>query len=122
MEDKLVNLGNNRWAFRPEFGGARRFGRWNIDGSLGVWFFDDNDAFLGDKERSQDPIPTLQGTLSYTFAPRLWLAASGTWYTGGSTSVEGVSDRNRQDNSRAGLTLAIPVGQQNSSGSRGAPA
>ena len=114
FEDKLVNLGTNRWAFRPEFGGSRRFGRWNFDGSLGVWLFGDNDEFLGDKQRSQDPLTTLQGHLSYTFAPRLWLGASGTWYTGGTTSVDGVSDRNRQGNSRAGLTLAIPVGKQNS--------
>ena len=112
--DKLVNLSSNRWAVRPEFGGSRRFGRWNLDGSLGVWLYDDNDEFLGSKVRSQDPLTTLQGHLSYTFAPRLWLGASGTWYTGGTTSVNGVSDRNRQGNSRAGLTLAIPVGQQNS--------
>jgi hypothetical protein len=39
---------------------------------------------------------------------------SGTWYAGGTTSVDDVSDRNRQENSRAGLTLAIPVGQKNS--------
>lgn len=114
FEDKLVNVGNNRWAFRPEFGGSRRFGRWNVDGSLGVWLFDDNASFLGSKERSQEPLTTLQGHVSYTFAPRLWLGASGTWYTGGTTSVDDVSDHNRQENSRAGLTLAIPVGQQNS--------
>ena len=114
FEDKLVNLGTNRWAFRPEFGGSRRFGRWNFDGSLGVWLFGDNDEFLGNKQRSQDALTTLQGHVSYTFAPRLWLGASGTWYTGGTTSVDGVSDQNRQGNSRAGLTLAIPVGQQNS--------
>ena len=114
FDDKLVNLGTNRWALRPEFGGSRRFGRWNLDGSLGVWLYGDNDEFLGDKERSQEPVTTLQGHLSYTFAPRLWLGASGIWYTGGTTSVDGVSDRNRQGNSRAGLTLAIPVGQQNS--------
>ncbi len=112
--DKLVNLSSNRWAVRPEFGGSRRFGRWNLDGSLGVWLYDDNDEFLGDRQRSQDPLTTLQGHLSYTFAPRLWLGASGTWYTGGTTSVDGVSDHNRQGNSRVGLTLAIPVGQQNS--------
>lgn len=28
--------------------------------------------------------------------------------------MDGVNDRNRQDNSRAGLTLAIPIGQRNS--------
>jgi Putative MetA-pathway of phenol degradation len=114
FEDKLVNIGTNRWAVRPEFGGSRRFGRWNFDGSLGVWLFGDNDAYLGRKERSQDPLTTLQGHVSYTFAPRLWLGLSGTWYTGGTTFVDGVSDRNRQANSRAGLTLAIPVGKRNS--------
>jgi hypothetical protein len=114
FDDKLVNLGTNRWAFRPEFGGSRRFGRWNVDGSLGVWLFDDNDAYLGSKERSQDPLTTLQGHVSYTFAPRLWLGLSGTWYAGGTTSLDGVSDSNRQENSRAGLTLAVPVGQRNS--------
>jgi len=114
IDDKLVNLGTNRWAFRPEVGGSRRFGNWNVDGSLGVWLFGDNDSFLGSHERSQDPLTTLQGHVSYTFAPRLWLGASGTWYTGGTTSVDGVNDRNRQDNSRAGLTLAIPIGQRNS--------
>ena len=114
FDDKLINLGANRWAFKPEFGGSRRFGRWNVDGSLGVWLYGDNDEFFGNKERSQEPITTLQGHLSYTFAPRLWLGASGTWYTGGTTSVDGVSDHNRQGNSRAGLTLAMPVGQQNS--------
>ena len=31
--DKLVNLGTNRWAFRPTFGCSLRFGRWNDDGS-----------------------------------------------------------------------------------------
>jgi hypothetical protein len=114
FDDKLVNLGTNRWAFRPEVGGSRRFGRWNVDGSLGVWLFEDNDEFLGSQERSQDPLTTLQGHVSYTFAPRLWLGLSGTWYAGGTTSVDGISDRNRQENSRAGLTLAIPVGQKNS--------
>jgi hypothetical protein len=114
FEDKLVNLGTNRWAIRPEFGGSRRFGRWNLDGSLGVWLFGDNDEFFGDRQRTQDPLTTLQGHLSYTFAPRLWLGLSGTWYTGGTTSVDGLSDHNRQGNSRAGLTLAIPVGQQHS--------
>jgi hypothetical protein len=95
-------------------GGSRRFGRWNVDGSLGVWLFDDNDAFPGTRERHQDPLTTLQGHVSYTFAPRLWLGLSGTSYAGATTSVDGVLDRNRQENSRAGHTLAIPVGQKNS--------
>jgi hypothetical protein len=112
--EKLINIGTNRWAFKPEIGGSRRFGRWNVDGALGVWLLADNDQYLGNRERSQEPIGTVQAHVSYTFAPRLWLGASGTWYAGGTTSVDGIPDRNRQSNSRAGVTLALPVGSRNS--------
>lgn len=110
--DRLINIGTNRWAFKPEVGGWRRFGRWSVDGSVGVWLFQDNDEYLGDHVRSQEPIGTIQGHLSYTFAPRLWLGAGATWYAGGETAFDGVSDRNRQSNSRAGVALAVPFGQR----------
>lgn len=112
FDEKLINIGSNRWAFRPEVGGSRRFGRWNVDGAVGVWLFADNDEYLGRHERSQEPLGTAQAHVSYTFAPRLWLDAGATWYTGGTTSVDDVSDRNRQSNSRAGLTLALPISQR----------
>ena len=39
MEEKLVNLGANRWAFKPEVGVSYPAGRWTLDGYAGVWFF-----------------------------------------------------------------------------------
>jgi len=113
-DDKLINIGTNRWAVKSELGGSHRFGRWNVDGSAGVWLFADNDDYFGGRERSQDPLGSVQVNVSYTFAPRLWLGAGATWYAGGTTSVEGVSDRNRQSNSRVGLTLALPVASRHS--------
>lgn len=113
-DDKLINIGSNRWAIKPEIGGSRRFGPWYVEGALGVWLYQDNDDFFGGRKRSQEPIGSLQGHVSYTFRPRLWLAASGTWYTGGETEVDGVSERNRQENSRMGLTLALPVSARHS--------
>ena len=114
FEDRLVNIGTNRWALKPEIGGFRRVGRWGFDGSLGVWFFEDNDAFFGGHVREQDPLFSAQGHVSYTFSPRLWLGAGATWYAGGRTVVDGKSDRNTQDNSRAGVTLAVPLGRSQS--------
>jgi len=114
LDGKLVNIGTNRWAFMPEIGGTRQFGRWMVEGSAGVWFFMDNDDFLGGLRREQDPLLTTQAHLSYTFRPRLWLSVSGTWYGGGETTVEGVAERNRQSNSRAGATLSLPVGRAQS--------
>jgi hypothetical protein len=114
FEDRLVNIGTNRWAVKPELGGYRQFGRWTVDGSAAVWFFEDNDEFFGGQHRSQDPITVLQGYVSYTFAPRLWLGLGLTWYAGGETTVDGVNKRDQLENTRSGLTLAVPVGSRHS--------
>ncbi len=45
---QLVNLGFHRWAFRPEVGVSRPFGRWTIEGYTGVWLFTTNDAYFPD--------------------------------------------------------------------------
>ena len=37
--DKLINLGTNRWAFKPEIGLTIPHGRWMFDAFAGVWLF-----------------------------------------------------------------------------------
>jgi hypothetical protein len=56
----------------------------------------------------------LQGHVSYTFKPRLWLAVDGTWYSGGAAQVEGGAPVGEVSNSRLGATLSIPAGRQQS--------
>ena len=114
LDGKLINIGTNRWAFKPEIGGVRQWGRWMLEGSGGVWLFMDNDNFYGGKRREQDPLATAQAHLSYTFRPRLWASISGTWYAGGETTVDGLPERNRQDNTRVGATLSLPIGRAQS--------
>ena len=115
FDDKLINLGNHRWAFKPEVGLAVPRGRWDIDAYFGVWLFTANhDYFPGGLTRTQDPVATLQGHVSYTFKPRLWLALDGTWYSGGGILVEGSEPVGGLNNSRLGATLSIPAGRQQS--------
>jgi hypothetical protein len=112
---KLINLGTNRWAFKPEIGIAVPKGRWDFDAYLGTWLFTGNDNFYpGDLSRSQDPVVALQGHVSYTFKPRLWAAFDATWYHGGSSTVEGGAPSGGMNNSRMGATLSIPAGRQQS--------
>lgn len=112
---KLINLGTNRWAFKPEVGVAVPKGRWDVDAYGGVWLFTPNsDFYPGGLERKQDPVVALQGHVSYTFKPRLWLAVDGTWYSGGSTQVEGGEPVGAVSNSRLGATLSLPIGQRQS--------
>ena len=109
---KLINIGSNRWSFKPEMGVSKTMGRWYLELYGGVWIFGDNANFFGGAVREQDPIGTFQAHVSYTFKPRLWLAANSTFYTGGRTTVNGTAKADFQSNSRLGLTLALPVGRR----------
>lgn len=112
---KLINLGNHRWAFKPEAGVAVPRGPWEIDAYAGVWLFTANqDFFPGGLERTQDPLFTLQGHVSYTVRPRLWLAANATWYAGGRSQVAAGAPSATVNNSRLGVTASVPLGQRQS--------
>lgn len=111
---KLVNIGSNRWSFKPELGVSVPVGRWFLEGYAGVWFFTDNDEFFGGVRREQDPLATLQLHASYTFRPRLWFAFDSTWYAGGRSTIAGVENDDRLENTRIGATLSLPIGQRQS--------
>lgn len=128
---KLINIGTNRWAFRPEVGVSRRQGNWLIDVYGGVWFFTTNPEFFsrnsffpGTREQTQAPIGVVSGHLGYDFKPRLWVSLDGNFWYGGRTSLNGVENPDTlQRNSRFGATAALPITQHQSlkfSYSRGA--
>lgn len=107
---RLINIGSNRWSFKPELGLSMPAGDWFLEASAGVWLFTDNTEFMGSSRRSQEPLQTYQVHAGYTFRPGLWLAADATYYTGGQTSVNGADKPDLQENSRYGATLSIPLG------------
>jgi hypothetical protein len=107
---KLINIGSNRWVFKPELGIAHPIGRWYLEGYAGVWLFTDNGNYYGGQRREQDPLATFQAHVSYTVRPGLWMAFDATHYSGGRTTLEGVQRDDRQANTRVGLTLSVPMG------------
>ena len=112
---KLINLGNHRWAFKPEVGIAVPKGPWDVDVYLGVWLFTTNsDYYPGERVRTQDALVALQGHVSYTFKPRLWLAVNATWYDGGAARVDAGDPIGAVKNSRVGATLSIPASRRQS--------
>ncbi|RPH56902.1 MAG: transporter, partial [Acidobacteria bacterium] len=107
---KLINLGANRWSVKPEVGASFPRGRWTLEGYAGIWFFTDNEEFYtGASHRQQDRVISLQGHLSYTVRPQLWIAFDGTWYSGGTTTVDHVRKADVQRNSRLGATVSFPL-------------
>ncbi|HSO23705.1 MAG TPA: transporter, partial [Chondromyces sp.] len=106
---KVINIGTNRWGFKPEIGVVQVVGKWAFDAYVGGWYFTDNTDFLGGKTRTQDSIFSSQFHVRYFFKRTLWGAADANFWRGGQTAVDGVSNDDLQRNSRVGLTFAWQV-------------
>jgi hypothetical protein len=108
VPSRLVNIGTNRWAFKPEIGISQPVGNWFFEATAGTWFFTTNNDFFRGNRRTQDPLMTFQLHGGYAFGPGLWIAADIGYAAGGGTSLNGVSDQDRQSNMRYGLTFSVP--------------
>jgi hypothetical protein len=123
--DKLLNVGTNRWAFKPEIGVSQPIRqRWLLDMYAALWLFGANDSYFpGTTVVTQAPMGAFQVHLSYNFRPQLWTAFDATYYVGGRATRQGVPDLYMQSNSRVGGTIVLPVGRRHSvklAASRGA--
>ena len=103
---KLINLGTNRWSFKPEIGFSQGHGKWIVEAMAGVWLFTDNTDFFGGNTRHQDPIVATQFHLTYKFQRTMWLAADANYFTGGRTTIGGRRNFDLQRNSRVGATFS----------------
>jgi hypothetical protein len=107
---RLVNLGTNRYSFKPDLGASKTFGPLQVELTGGVQFFTVNNDFYNGKTRSQAPIGSVQGHVNYNFKKGIWAALDGTYYWGGHTTVDGVEGQDLQKNTRLGLTVSLPLG------------
>ena len=113
-ETRLVNLGSNRWFFKPELGISKALGPLTLEGKFAATFFTDNRDFFNGKTRAQAPIYATQANFIYSFENGVWASLDATYFTGGRTSIDGVRGNDLQKNWRIGGTLALPVNARNS--------
>lgn len=107
-EDRLINIGNNRWATRLKLGYIQPLhNSWILEASAGTWFYGENDQFLGGT-RKQDSVSAVNMSLIHRIRPGFWVSLDGTHYIDGQTEVDGVPNLDYQRNSRVGVTLAYP--------------
>jgi hypothetical protein len=106
--DKMINVGANRWAFKTELGYMIPLeNKWLLEIEAGVWFFTDNDEFLG-VTREQEPVFAVELHLVRRFKPGFWAALDLNFFTGGRSTVGGKLSADLQRNSRIGGTLVYP--------------
>jgi len=106
---KAVNLGSNRWSFKPELGLSKALGRWTLEGTAAATLFTDNKDFFNGNKRSQEALYSLEGHLIHSFSGGIWASLDATYFAGGRSTLNGTLGSDLQQNWRFGATLAFPV-------------
>lgn len=109
FEDKLINLGENRYSFRPQIGIVHAWDKWSVEFTGSTWFYTANDEFWNGNLLQVDPLITLQSHLIYTFSPGLWLGLGAGHDFGAQSTVNGLEKDDRKSNLSCGVTMGIPI-------------
>jgi hypothetical protein len=109
----LINLGQNRWVFRPQVGFVHTRGRWSYEVTGSAFFFTDNDEFFGGVTREQDPLYSVQGHIIHEFPKRGYWTSLSVGYGG---SGQSIIDANRIDDEKSlrlsALSFGMPLGDK----------
>ena len=109
FDDKLINLGNNRFMIRPQLGVQHRRRNWLFEITGMAWIYTDNESFFNDNRLAQDPFYTLDGTAIYTFKSGIWASVSAGVGVGGQTEINGVSNDDRKKDTSWAVSAGFPV-------------
>jgi len=111
MDDKLINLGTNRFTFRPRVGVLHTRGKWSVEVTGVVELYTDNTDFFNGKELENDPLYVIHSHLIYTLRPGVWAGLSAGYDYGGRSTVDGVEKDDRKQNVGWAVSLGFPVTQ-----------
>ena len=110
--EKLLNVGANRWAAKVELGYMTVLNpKWLLEFELGVWAFDDNDDFLG-LTRKQGSIKAVELHLVRRFSPGFWASLDLNGYRGGQSEIGGRRLDDLQRDSKVGFTFVFPIARK----------
>ncbi len=111
-EDKLINLGKNRFTFQPQVGVTHTRGKWTAELTVDAAFFTENDEFFNGNTLEQDPLFVIRGNLIHTFRPGFWVGAGFGYDYGGENSVNGIGSDNTMQDIGWALSLAYPINRR----------
>jgi hypothetical protein len=115
--NKLLNLGSDRWSFKPEFAVSHPFGpeqKWEFDAYANAYFYTDNTSYHGVQILRQQPLPGIEGHISYSFSNSVWASLDARYSLRGSTLVSGVNQNNAQQNFILGSEVNVSLNPHSS--------
>jgi hypothetical protein len=105
---KLINLGSNRWMFKPSIGMSYKAARWVFEFHLSSWLFTTNNEYYNGNELKQNPMYSGQVHAIYSFKAGFWAALSYGLVTGGETTMNGEYKNDTQSSEKVGAVLIFP--------------
>jgi hypothetical protein len=111
--DRILNLGSDRWAFKPEIALSHPFGsgqKWEFDAYGNAYFFTDNRAYHRVEILGQRPLAGIEAHISYSFTPSVSASFDTRFSFAGETLVDGVAQSNSQQNLILGSELTVSPG------------
>ena len=109
MDDKLINLGQNRFAIRPQIGVIHTRNEWTTEFTAEIAFYTDNDDFFNGRELEQKPILFTQAHLIRKLGPGEWASFSLGYNYGGENTVDGDDKDNKRQNFGWALGYSYPI-------------
>ena len=112
--NKVINLGSDRWSFKPEIGISHPFGsKWVVDAYASAYFFTDNTSYQGVEVLRQQPLPGVEGHISYSFTNNLWVSLDTRYSFRGDTLINGTDQNNAQQNFTLGSEVNVSLNSRN---------
>lgn len=115
--NKILNLGSHRSSFKPEIALTHPFGpeqKWEFDAYANAFFYTDNTSYHGSEILRQEPLPGLEGHISYSFNDSVWASLDTRYSFRGTTFLNGVTQNNAQRNFILGSEMNISLNPRNS--------
>jgi hypothetical protein len=107
--NRVLNIGTNRWTFKPELAFSKKVKKWTYEVYGNVQFFTDNSDYLGSSRLKQDPLWGLEAHIVRDFEQGRWASLDVLYALGGETSVDGFDQDNKQDDFVVGGNLCVPL-------------
>ena len=115
--DRILNLGAGRWSLKPEVALSHPFGpedKWQMDVYANASFYTSNTSYHGREILRQEPLPGVEGHISYAPIEKVWLSLNTRYSFRGTTSVDGIDQGNPQRNFILGSEINFSINARNS--------
>jgi hypothetical protein len=109
FKDKLINLGTNRFTFRPQLGVHQQYCNWSFEVTGTASIYTENSSFFNGNLLQQDPYYAIDGSVEYTIQTGVWASVGAGVGVGGRSTVNGVEKDDRRGDFGWLVSAGFPI-------------